>query len=82
MPLLGLRLLDVGCGGGLLSMALVRLGAKVVGLDACERTIAIAQSTAKNILKHEQLERLHYFAETIENFVEYNEGSKKNLFYL
>ena len=41
-PLEGLRVLDIGCGGGLLSEPLTRLGATVVGIDAGERNIRIA----------------------------------------
>ncbi len=41
-PLSGLRLLDVGCGGGLLSEPFARMGASVVGLDAGAETIAAA----------------------------------------
>jgi 2-polyprenyl-3-methyl-5-hydroxy-6-metoxy-1,4-benzoquinol methylase len=33
-PLAGARILDVGCGGGILSEAMARLGADVTGLDA------------------------------------------------
>ena len=33
-PLAGISILDIGCGGGLLSEPLARLGAKVVGIDA------------------------------------------------
>jgi 2-polyprenyl-6-hydroxyphenyl methylase/3-demethylubiquinone-9 3-methyltransferase len=42
-PLEGLRILDIGCGGGLLSEPMARLGATVVGADAAERNIAIAR---------------------------------------
>ncbi|MGD9742468.1 MAG: bifunctional 2-polyprenyl-6-hydroxyphenol methylase/3-demethylubiquinol 3-O-methyltransferase UbiG [Dongiaceae bacterium] len=45
-PLAGLRLLDIGCGGGLLSEPMARLGAIVVGVDAAERSIAIARHHA------------------------------------
>jgi len=38
----GLRLLDIGCGGGLLSEPMARLGAEVVGADAAERNIPVA----------------------------------------
>lgn len=38
----GLRLLDIGCGGGLLSEPMARLGADVVGADASETNIRIA----------------------------------------
>jgi 2-polyprenyl-6-hydroxyphenyl methylase/3-demethylubiquinone-9 3-methyltransferase len=39
----GLRLLDIGCGGGILSEPLARLGAEVVGADPAETNIAVAQ---------------------------------------
>ncbi|MGH6961976.1 MAG: bifunctional 2-polyprenyl-6-hydroxyphenol methylase/3-demethylubiquinol 3-O-methyltransferase UbiG [Dongiaceae bacterium] len=42
-PLAGLRLIDIGCGGGLLAEPMARLGATVVGVDAAERNIAIAR---------------------------------------
>ncbi|HTJ58295.1 MAG TPA: bifunctional 2-polyprenyl-6-hydroxyphenol methylase/3-demethylubiquinol 3-O-methyltransferase UbiG [Devosiaceae bacterium] len=42
-PLEGLRVLDIGCGGGLLSEPLARLGATVTGADAAERNIAVAK---------------------------------------
>lgn len=41
-PLKGLRLLDIGCGGGLLSEPMARLGADVVGADAAEANIKTA----------------------------------------
>lgn len=41
-PLNGLRLLDIGCGGGLVSEPMARLGAGVVGADASERNIGVA----------------------------------------
>ncbi len=41
-PLEGLRLLDVGCGGGLLCEPLTRLGAHVTGIDAAGENIRIA----------------------------------------
>ena len=42
-PLHGLRVLDVGCGGGLLSEPLARLGANVVGIDASPGNVAAAR---------------------------------------
>ncbi|XP_062255468.1 ubiquinone biosynthesis O-methyltransferase, mitochondrial [Platichthys flesus] len=42
-PLAGLRILDVGCGGGLLTEPLGRLGANVVGIDPVEDSISTAQ---------------------------------------
>jgi 2-polyprenyl-6-hydroxyphenyl methylase/3-demethylubiquinone-9 3-methyltransferase len=46
-PFAGLRLLDLGCGGGLLSEPMARLGASVVGADAAERNIPVAQLHAE-----------------------------------
>lgn len=46
-PFAGLRLLDIGCGGGLLSEPMARLGATVVGADAAERNIPVAQIHAE-----------------------------------
>lgn len=45
-PLKGLRLLDIGCGGGLLSEPMSRMGADVVGADASEKNIMIAKTHA------------------------------------
>ena len=46
-PLKRLRILDIGCGGGLLSEPMSRLGADVVGIDASSRNIEIAKLHAK-----------------------------------
>ena len=46
-PLKGRRALDVGCGAGLLSEPLARLGAAVTGLDAAPENIAAAQHHAE-----------------------------------
>lgn len=45
-PLAGLRVLDIGCGGGLLSEPLARIGADMVGADASATNIAIAERHA------------------------------------
>lgn len=42
-PLSGLTLLDIGCGGGLLSEPLTRLGATVTGIDASATTVVVAK---------------------------------------
>ena len=41
------KLLDIGCGGGLLSEPMCRLGAKVTGIDASQKSIEIAKLHAK-----------------------------------
>eukprot|EP01036_Dinobryon_divergens_P059596 gene59596-79513_t len=47
LPFAGLRILDIGCGGGLLSEPMARLGAEVVGADAAPRNIPVAQVHAQ-----------------------------------
>ena len=42
LPLEGLNLLDIGCGGGLICEPMARLGAHVTGIDAADRNIATA----------------------------------------
>ena len=43
----GLRILDVGCGGGLVAEPMARLGAIVTGIDAEQRSVTIAQAHAR-----------------------------------
>lgn len=46
-PLRGLSLCDIGCGGGLISEPMARLGASVTGVDASARNVATASVHAK-----------------------------------
>ena len=46
-PLKNIKVLDIGCGGGLLSEPLTRLGATVMGIDASQKNINIAKLHAK-----------------------------------
>ena len=46
-PLKGLNILDIGCGGGLLSEPITRLGAKVTAIDASKKNIQVAKFHAK-----------------------------------
>jgi 2-polyprenyl-6-hydroxyphenyl methylase/3-demethylubiquinone-9 3-methyltransferase len=48
-PLAGLRVLDMGCGAGLLSEPLRRLGADVVGVDAASEVIDVARHHAETV---------------------------------
>ena len=43
----GLNILDIGCGGGLISEPMARLGAKVTGIDASEKNINVAKLHSK-----------------------------------
>ena len=45
----GLRILDIGCGGGILSEPLARLGAEMVGADPSEENINVARIHAENV---------------------------------
>jgi len=47
LPLKNLKILDIGCGGGLLSEPMSRLGANVMGIDASEKNIKIANAHLK-----------------------------------
>ncbi|RNF25913.1 3-demethylubiquinone-9 3-methyltransferase [Trypanosoma conorhini] len=47
----GMRILDVGCGGGILSESLVRLGGNVLGIDMCEESIDVAQQRREQALR-------------------------------
>ncbi len=61
--LTNVKILDIGCGGGLLCEPLTRLGAQVVGIDASNKNIKIAKIHAKKSdLK------INYYCTTPENF--------------
>ena len=63
----GLRILDIGCGGGLLAEELSKKGAKITGLDASEKTINIAKQHAK-----ESNLNIEYICSTLESYIEKN----------
>ena len=48
MPLQGLTVLDVGCGGGILSESLEALGGRVTGIDASEMSVTVAEDHARS----------------------------------
>ena len=62
-PLDKIKILDIGCGGGLLAEPMNRLGAEVIGIDASSKNISVAKLHAKkNNLK------IKYFCASPENF--------------
>ncbi len=69
LPLKGLRILDIGCGGGLLCEPLTRLGAQVCGVDALEKSLKTAQTHAQKMgldidYRHGTIEQLVASGET------------------
>ncbi|XP_011496753.1 PREDICTED: hexaprenyldihydroxybenzoate methyltransferase, mitochondrial [Ceratosolen solmsi marchali] len=67
-PFKGLMLLDVGCGGGILSEPLARIGANVTGLDASKELVAIANEHKK--LDESISSNLSYVNKSVEEFSE------------
>ena len=63
LPLKDIKILDIGCGGGLLSEPLSRLGATVTGIDASDRNIKIA----KMHLKKSKLD-INYYCSSPDKF--------------
>ena len=62
-PLKNVKILDIGCGGGLLSEPMCRLGASVTGIDASKKNIDVAKlHSKKNNLK------INYFCSSPEKF--------------
>ena len=62
-PLKNLKILDIGCGGGLLSEPISRLGANITGIDASEKNINAAKIHAK-----QSNLKINYFCNSPENF--------------
>ena len=60
----GIKVLDVGCGGGILAEALSKLGAKVTGIDASEQTIGVAQNHSNAVGSD-----VSYYQTTIDEFI-------------
>jgi len=64
-PLAGIKILDVGCGGGILAESLARLGANVVGIDPLQENIDAAEHHRG---EHSDLAKLSYTCTTVEDF--------------
>ena len=67
-PFKNIKLLDIGCGGGLLSEPMAKLGANVTGLDVVEKNIKTASTHAKN-----QGLKINYIHSTVEKISEKDE---------
>ena len=65
------KVLDVGCGGGILAEALSELGANVTGIDASENTIGVAKSHSSSIGSD-----VIYIQNTIEEFISSHPNEK------
>jgi 2-polyprenyl-6-hydroxyphenyl methylase/3-demethylubiquinone-9 3-methyltransferase len=65
-----LRILDVGCGGGILTEALAKAGAQVTGIDLSQGSLAAAKRHA-----HDQGLQIDYRFEDMQEFAEKNAGS-------
>ena len=65
------KVLDVGCGGGILAEALSELGANVTGIDASENTIGVAKSHSRSIGSD-----VIYIQNTIEEYISSNPNEK------
>ena len=70
LPLEGIKILDVGCGGGLLSEPLARIGAEVTGIDASSELISVAKEHAA--LDSNLSRKLNYIQTNIEDFAPAN----------
>ena len=46
----GLKILDIGCGGGLISEPMARLGGSVTGIDASSKNVKVAELHSKKII--------------------------------
>jgi 2-polyprenyl-6-hydroxyphenyl methylase/3-demethylubiquinone-9 3-methyltransferase len=65
----GKRILDIGCGGGILAEALAQQGALVTGIDMAELSLKVAR-----LHLHESALEIDYQLTTVEAFAEHNEA--------
>ena len=65
----GKRVLDIGCGGGILTEALSKAGAEVIGIDASPQTIGVAKSHANTVNS-----KATYLESTVEDFLANNQN--------
>lgn len=65
----GKRILDIGCGGGILAEALAQKGARVTGIDMAELSLKVARMHL-----HESALEIDYQLSTVEAFAEHSEA--------
>ena len=65
----GKKVLDIGCGGGILTEALSEAGAEVIGIDASPQTIGVARSHANSVNS-----KATYLESTVEDFISKNQS--------
>jgi 2-polyprenyl-6-hydroxyphenyl methylase/3-demethylubiquinone-9 3-methyltransferase len=70
VTLKNLKVLDIGCGGGILTEAMARQGAVTTGLDLAEPLIDVAQQHAQS-----QNLNISYVCEAVEDYAEKNQGA-------
>ena len=68
-PVAGMTILDVGCGGGILSESLAQENANVIGLDVSEASLQVA-----NLHLQESNLDVHYVRSTVEDYAENNDA--------
>ena len=66
----GKKVLDIGCGGGILTEALSQAGAEVIGIDASPQTIGVARSHANSVNSNAT-----YLETTVEDFLSNNQNN-------
>ncbi|XP_073954922.1 ubiquinone biosynthesis protein COQ3, mitochondrial [Choristoneura fumiferana] len=94
-PLLGKKILDVGCGGGILSMPLAKLGGDVTGIDASKELVDMAKEHSEtnppatgnkptyiytSIEEHATNHTNHYDGVVASEIIEHIDNDKKELF--
>ncbi|XP_058463217.1 ubiquinone biosynthesis O-methyltransferase, mitochondrial [Malaya genurostris] len=69
----GINILEVGCGGGILTEALARIRANAVGIDPGEKLINVAKEHAQLLDQH-IIDKIQYYVQTVEDHSQNNEG--------
>ena len=80
LPFNSIKMLDVGCGGGILCESLARLGAQVVGIDSNSNSFKIASSHLNNYEGEESkymTSKINYYNGSSDNYIEETKNSDK-----